>query len=118
MSPMFIHPPYIWNPPYVQSFNRVFILLYHKMFSYFRGSHGGCKTYRVSICPLCSYTPYIWTPPYVQRVFIGYLFCFIIKCFPTLEAVMGVVRLTGCPYVTYVHTPHTFGHPHMFREFL
>ena len=26
------------------SFNRAFILLYHKMFSYFRGRHGGCQT--------------------------------------------------------------------------
>ena len=38
--------------------------------------------------------PYIHTPPTFEhplmfRVLIGYLFCYIIKCFPTLEAVMG-----------------------------
>ena len=60
----------------------------------------------VSVCPHVHTPPYIWTspppyiltPPYVQRVLIGYLFCYIIKCFRTLEAVMEVVRLRGCPY--------------------
>ena len=58
----------------------------------------------------CPYTPtmfihppYIWTPPYVQRNLIGYLFCYIIKCFPTSEAVMGVVRVRWCPYAPYIH---------------
>ena len=52
--------------------------------------------------------PYVHTPsihlepPYVQGVLIGYLFCYIIKCFPTLEAVMGVVRLKGCPYASCI----------------
>ena len=67
---------------------------------------GGCQTKVVSICPPYIHTPpYIWTPPYVQRVLIGYLLCYIIKCFPTLEAGMGGVRLKGCPYAPYVHTP-------------
>ena len=30
---------------------------------------------------------------------------------------MGVVRLRGCPYAPFVLPPHTFGHPHMFRNF-
>ena len=44
--------------------------------------------------------------PHMFRVLIGYLFCYIIKCFPTLEAGMGVVRLMGYPYAPYVHMPH------------
>ena len=75
----------------------------------------------VFICPLCLYTLYIWMPPYVQRVLIGYLFYYIINCFPTLEAIMGVVRLRGCPYASYVdmppvhlNAPHIFGHSHTF----
>ena len=64
----------------------------------------------------CPYTPYvlrplyIWIPPYVQQILIGYLFCYNIKYFPTLETVKGVVRLRRCPYTPYVHTPHTFRH--------
>ena len=44
--------------------------------------------------PKCAYAPYfhtpphIWMPPYVQRVIIEYLFCYIIKWFPTLETGM------------------------------
>ena len=38
--------------------------------------------------PMFINPPYIWIPPYFQRVQLGYLFN-IIKCFPTLEAVMG-----------------------------
>ena len=66
---------------------------------------GGWQTEVVSICPPCSNTPYILTPPYVQRVLIGYLFCYIIKCFPALEVVMGVVRFRECPYASYIHMP-------------
>ena len=62
---------------------------------------GGIQTYGAYECmrgvytplsvhmPLFSYTPIHLDPPYVQRVLIEYLFCYIIKCFPTLEAGMG-----------------------------
>ena len=61
-------------PPYVQNFNGVFILLYHKMFSFLEVGMGGC--------------PYIWMSPICSEFLIGYLFCYIIKCFPTLEVGM------------------------------
>ena len=57
------------HPQYVQSFNRVFILLFHKIFSYFKGSHGGCqnKGYPyapyIYMTPVCSVSPYVWTSP-------------------------------------------------------
>ena len=89
------------------------------MFSYFRGSHGGLSD--LGWCPYAPYVhrlPYIWTPPYVQQILIGYLFCYFIKCFPTLETVMqGVVRLRS------VHMPPMFIHPihldtpNIFRKF-
>ena len=42
----------------------------------------------------CPYAPYVIHPifgysQYAQRVLIGYSICYFIKCFPTLEAVMG-----------------------------
>ena len=46
------------------------------------------------------HTPHTFGHPHMFREFlIGYLFCYIIKCFPTLEAVMGVITLRG------VHAP-------------
>ena len=44
-------------------------------------------------------------PPYVQRILIWYLFCYIIKCFPTLEVVMGVVKTKEVSICPHVHTP-------------
>ena len=41
---------------------------------------GGCQT---------SYTSHTFGYPNIFRVLIGYLFCYFIKCFSTLEAVMG-----------------------------
>ena len=52
--------------------------------------------------PYVHTAPYIWTPPYVQRVLIGYLFSYIIKCFPTLEGGMGLSDLGD------VHMPPIF----------
>ena len=92
----FGNPHTCGHPQYVQSFNRIFIWLYHKKFSYFRGSHGELSDLGgVHLPPMFihphtfGHPPYIWTPPIFQRVLIGYLFCYIIKCFPTLEAVVG-----------------------------
>ena len=71
--------------------------------SYFRGSHGEVVRLRGVHMPPCSYTPIHLDAPYVQRVLIGYLFCYIIKCFPTLEAGMvGLSDLGG------VHKPPMF----------
>ena len=44
-------------------------------------------------------------PQYVQQVLVGYLFCYFIKCFPTLEAVMGFSDLGG------IHMPPMFIYP-------
>ena len=89
------------------------------MFSYFRDSHW--RVVRVRWCP---YVPYVHRPhifgyhPYVQQILIGYLFCYLIKCFPTLETVRG-----GCQTVGGVHMPPMFidpihlDTPNIFREF-
>ena len=82
MPPYFHTPPYIWMPPICsESFNRVFILLYHKMFSYFRarywglsdleGLHMSSNVHMPHVCldaPCmfgCPHTfghpPYVWT---------------------------------------------------------
>ena len=74
------YAPYVYMPPIhldtpvcSEIFKRVFILLIHKMFSYFRGSHGGLSELRVysyaPVCfkaPMCGHPPYVWTSPYVQ----------------------------------------------------
>ena len=57
MPLMFINLHTFGYPPYVQSFNRVFILLYHKMFSYFIGRYWGLSYLGGVHMPL-----YVWTP--------------------------------------------------------
>ena len=99
MPPILIHPLHLDTPICSESSNRVFILLVHKIFSYFRGSHRGLSDLGgVHMPPMFIHPHTFGHPQYVQRVLIGYLFCYIIKYFPTLEEVMGVVRLRGCPY--------------------
>ena len=77
------------------------------------------------MAPMFIHPHTFWCPinldaPHMFRVLIGYLFCYIIKCFPTLEAVLRVVRLRGCPYTPMFICPHIFRHlcmfgcPHMF----
>ena len=66
MPPMVIQPHMFGHPQYVQSFNRVFILLFH----------GVVRLRGYPYAPLCSYAPcmfqyphlcghppYVWTPP-------------------------------------------------------
>ena len=71
------------------------------MCSYFRGSHGGCQTLGVSICPYVHMTPVCleasmfgcpigWTPPYL---WIPYRF--------------------GYPPYVWMQCLHRFRHPHM-----
>ena len=88
----------------------IFILLFYKMFSYFRGSHGGLSDLGgVHIHP-CSQTPYIWTPLYVQQILIGYLFCYNIKMFSYFrDCQWGLSDLGG------IHMPPIFKHPPYFR---
>ena len=66
---------------------------------------GGCQTKVVSICPLCSHTPIHLDTPICSKSFNRAFILLYHKCFPTLEAVMGVVRLRVCPYTPYVHMP-------------
>ena len=124
-----ICPPCIWTPLihldtpiYSASFNRVFILLYHKMFSYFRGSHGGLSDLEGVHMPLSSYTPIHLDTPVCSESFNRVFNLLFHKIFPTLEAVMGVVRLRGYPCAPYVHmspvcfkAPICVDIPYMFR---
>ena len=109
---MFIYCPiHLDTSICLECFNRVFIL-YHKMFSYFRGSHGGLSDLRgFHMTPMVIHPHIFGHPWYVQRYLIGYLFCYILKCFPTLETVMGGCQTYGvsiCPYgdtPSYIWTP-------------
>ena len=117
--PPYVHAPSIHldtpihlNTPICSaSFNRVFICYIIKCFPALKAVMGGVRlkwcpyTPHMFIHPHTSrHSPYIGTP-HVFRVLIGYLFCYIIKYFSILEAVIGVVRLRGCPYGPYVNTP-------------
>ena len=73
----------------------------------------------------CPYAPYVHIPhtfghpQYVQsvlKVLKGYLFCYFIKCFPTLEAVMGVVRPRGYPYAPCYMSPVCFKAPYVWTS--
>ena len=125
MTPYVHTPPYIWTPTIhldtpicSESFNRVFILLFLKTFSYFRGSHGGLLDLGVSLCPLCLYTPihldtyHTFGHPHFFRVLIWYLFCCILNVFLLKRQSWGVVRLRVCPYAPCMFVcPHIFGCP-------
>ena len=48
-----------------ESFHRVFILLVHKMFSYFRGSHGVVRLREYPDASMFIYPLYVLMPPYI-----------------------------------------------------
>ena len=111
--PLCSYTPFIQTcPVYLVSFNRVFILLFYKMFSYFRGSHEGLSDLGAVHMPPYVHRPHIFGyPPYVQQIWQASYFCYNIKCFLTLETVKGGCQTQEvsiyplCSYTPYIQTP-------------
>ena len=116
MPPMFIHPHTFGHPHMFREFNRVFILLYNKMFSYFRGSHGGLSDLGGVHMPHV-HTPIIHLDTPICSESFNRLFILLYhKMFSYLRGShRGLSDLGGCPYTPMFIHPHTFGHPHMFN---
>ena len=86
------------------------------MFSYFKGSHGGCQTQGMSIWPYVHIPPIHLDAPYVQQVLIGYLSCIVIKYFSTLRGSCGGLSDLGDVHMSpyYLYAPCMFGCPHVW----
>ena len=102
-----VHMPPLWSyiphtfgcPPYIQSFNTVFILLYHKMFSYFRGRHEGLSDLGD-----------VHMPPYVHMPHV----CLDTLIYLDTPYMFGYPSVCLGPAPVCLDAPCMSGHPHMF----
>ena len=99
MPPMFITPPiHLDITNMFSKFNGIFILLFHEMFSYFRGSNGGLSDLGgTQMLHMFIYVLYVSKPPYIGH-----------------PHMFGCLSYVWMPPVC-LDVPCISRHPHIFR---